>query len=167
MISMSTNFSSNGSPPKVLVTGGNGFLGSHLVEALIRRGYRVRCLVRRTSDLRWIQGLRVEYVHGNLADLTSLSRAVQGVDYVYHSAGVIKALKPETYYRVNRDGTRNLLQVCSDSRENFKKFIYVSSLAAVGPSPNGRPLREESCPRPVSDYGRSKLEGEEEVDEAR
>lgn len=162
-IAMSTNFSSNGSSPRALVTGGNGFLGSHLVEALVQRGYRVRCLVRKTSDLRWIEGLKVEFFLGDLSDLDSLYRAVKGVNYIYHLAGVTKAIKPQLYYEANRDGTRNLLQACSENRERLKKFVYVSSQAAVGPSWNGTPIKEANPPRPITDYGKSKLEGEREV----
>jgi len=160
---MSTNFSSNGSSPRALVTGGNGFLGSHLVEALVQRGYRVRCLVRKKSDLRWIEGLKVEVFLGDLSDLDSLYGAVKRVNYIYHLAGVTKAIKPQLYYEANRDGTRNLLQACSENRERRQKFVYVSSLAAAGPSWDGTPLKETSPPRPISDYGKSKLEAEREV----
>ncbi len=162
-LTMSTNFSSNGSPPTALVTGGNGFLGSHLVEALVQKGYRVRCLVRKTSDLRWIKGTKVDFFYGDLSNLKSLYEAVGGVDYVYHVAGVTKALKPQLYYKANRDGTKNMLEVCSKNRGRLKKFIYVSSLAAAGPTRDRVPLKETDPPRPITDYGRSKLEGEEEA----
>jgi|GEM_PF-4278201 len=76
---------------KALVTGGNGFIGSHLVELLFSKQYSVRCLVRKTSDLTWLKGLNVELVYGDLFDEDALRDAVKGVDYVYHSAGVTKA----------------------------------------------------------------------------
>jgi len=160
---MSTKFSFNGSPPQALVTGGNGFLGSHLVEALLQRGYRVRCLVRRGSDLRWIKGLKLDLFVGDLSDPSSLRQAVRGADYIYHLAGLTKAIRPELYYDVNGKGTKNLLDVCSAEGKRLHKFIYVSSLAAIGPGHRGIPLKEEAPPRPLTDYGRSKLEGEREV----
>jgi dihydroflavonol-4-reductase len=163
VITMSTIFSANGSPPNVLVTGGNGFLGSHLVEALVGKGYQVRCLVRKTSDLRWIEGIKADFFYGDLSNLKSLYEAVGEVDYVYHLAGVTKAIRPQFYYKANRDGTKNLLKVCSENRGRLKKFVYVSSLAAAGPSLDGTPIKEADPPRPITDYGRSKLEGEQEV----
>lgn len=160
---MSTKFSSNGFPPTALVTGGNGFLGSHLIEALLQRGYRVRCLVRKTSDLKWIKELKIDFFIGDLSDPSSLHQAVRGVDYIYHLAGVTKAIKPELYYEANRNGTKNLLDVCSANGEELQKFVYVSSLAAAGPSWDGTPIKETSPLRPITDYGKSKLEGEREV----
>ena len=78
---------------KALVTGGTGFIGSHLTEALIEKGVHVRCLRRKTSDLKWLKGLPIEFVHGDCNDKTSLEKAVQGVDWVFHLAGVTKAIK--------------------------------------------------------------------------
>lgn len=129
----------------------------------MERGYQVRCLVRKTSDLRWIEGLKVELLRGDLSDPDSLYRAVSGPEYIYHLAGVTKAIKPQFYYKANRDGTKNLLEVCSENRGRLKKFVYVSSLAAAGPSLDGTPIKEADPPRPITDYGRSKLEGEQEV----
>ena len=70
-----------------LVTGGNGFIGSHLVEHLLRQGYSVRCLVRKTSDLRWLRNLNVEYAYGDLFDNEALKLALQNVEIIFHSAG--------------------------------------------------------------------------------
>ncbi len=91
---------------KVLVTGGNGFIGSHLVELLLSRHYAVRCLVRKTSDLTWVKGLDIEFIQGDLFDPDALRNAVEGVDYVYHSAGVTKAKTRAEYYRGNAAGTQ-------------------------------------------------------------
>jgi len=148
---------------KALVTGGTGFIGSHLTEALIRKGLQVRCLLRKTSDLRWLKGLPIEYVHGDCNDKTSLDKAVRDVDWVFHLAGVTKAIKEETYFEVNGLGTKNLIRACLENNPRLQKFIYISSQAAAGPSRNGGNKKELDPCEPVSFYGRSKRAGEEWV----
>jgi nucleoside-diphosphate-sugar epimerase len=145
---------------KALVTGANGFVGSHLVQGLLERGFQVRCLVRKTSNLRWLSGLKVEYVYGDIADKKSLSGAVGDVDYVFHCAGLTKARSKEEYFKANADGTKNLLQACSEEDPQLHRFVYVSSQAAVGPGADEKPLDESAPCRPVTYYGKSKLEGE-------
>jgi len=141
---------------RAFVTGGNGFIGSHLVEALKRRGYSVTCLVRRTSNLDWLEGLDVKFVYGDCTEKETLYEAVEGADYVYHLAGVVRTLDRETFYRVNFLGTKNLLEVCNGMNRKIKRFIYLSSQAAIGPI---NPKNEGDC-SPITDYGRSKLKGE-------
>lgn len=148
---------------RVLVTGGTGFVGSHLIEALVARDQEVVCLVRPTSDLRWIASLPVQKACGTLEDADSLSRALEGVEVVFHLAGVTKALSPGDYDRFNHRGTRTLLEACARHGRGLRRFVYVSSLAAAGPSPTRLPRRESDPPAPVSLYGRSKLRGEEAV----
>jgi nucleoside-diphosphate-sugar epimerase len=148
---------------KALVTGGTGFIGSHLTEVLIRKGVQVRCLLRKTSDVTWLKGLPVEFVHGDCNDKTSLEEAVRGVDLVFHLAGVTKALKEETYLEINGLGTDNLIHACLENNPHLKKFIYISSQAAAGPSRNGCNKKELDPCEPVSFYGRSKRVGEELV----
>lgn len=146
---------------KALVTGGTGFIGSHLVDALVQRGMQVRCLVRKTSDLKWLQGLPVEWVTGDCCDKASLNEAVKGVDQVFHLAGVTKAVREETYSQVNAYGTENLVHACLENNPRLQKFIYLSSQAAAGPSRNGCKKKETDPCEPVSPYGRSKRMGEE------
>ncbi|MCS7314045.1 MAG: NAD-dependent epimerase/dehydratase family protein, partial [Bryobacteraceae bacterium] len=143
----------------VLVTGATGFIGSHLAERLVAMGARVRCLVRRTSRLdRLPQG--VELACGDLATGEGLADALREVALVFHLAGVTKALSPSEYVRGNVLATRNLVLALERSSA---RLVHVSSLAAVGPSPDGTPVREDVEPRPVSLYGRSKLEAERAV----
>ncbi len=149
-----------GDSPKALVTGANGFVGSHLVEGLLQRNYQVRCLVRKTSNLRWLSDLNVEYVHGNITEKDSLKGAVQGADVIFHCAGLTKARSRGEYFKANAEGTKNLVLVCLESNSKLKKFIYVSSQAAVGPGTDDKPLDEEAPCRPITYYGESKLEGE-------
>jgi nucleoside-diphosphate-sugar epimerase len=148
---------------RVLVTGGTGFVGSHLVELLIRKGYPPVCLVRDPKRTRWLAGMDVEMIAGDCRDRSSLERAVRGVSFVIHAAGLTKARHSRDYYDVNHLGTRNILEACARHNPAIRKFVLLSSLAAAGPSRNGQPVRERDAPQPVSDYGRSKLKAEEEV----
>ncbi|MGB8656827.1 MAG: NAD-dependent epimerase/dehydratase family protein [Candidatus Zixiibacteriota bacterium] len=149
--------------PRALVTGANGFVGSHLVEGLLHKGYRVRCLVRRTSNLQWLSGLEVEYVYGDIAEKASLISAVRNVDLVFHTAGLTKAKSREEYFRANAGGTRNLVEACLEENPRLQRFIYISSQAAVGPGHSERPLNETAPCRPITHYGESKMEGEKIV----
>jgi len=141
---------------RALVSGGNGFIGSHLVEALKKKGYSVTCLIRKTSNLNWLKGLDLEFVYGDCTEKESLYKAIEGVDYVYHLAGVVRAVDPETYYRVNFLGTKNLLEVCDEINRNIKKFVYLSTQSAAGPTNS----KVEGDCNPITDYGKSKLKGE-------
>jgi nucleoside-diphosphate-sugar epimerase len=143
-----------------LVTGGSGFIGSFLTAKLVEEGWQVYCLVRKTSSLEYLQNLPVNFIYGDLFSLESLSGVMDEITHVFHLAGVTKALTPEGYFRINGYGTCNLLQACARHARRLQRFVYVSSQAAAGPSPNGSPVREDDAPRPVSTYGRSKLEGE-------
>jgi nucleoside-diphosphate-sugar epimerase len=145
---------------KSLVTGATGFIGSHLVEALLQRGDQVRCLLRILSDLKWLEGLPIEVVQGNCNDKSSLKGAVTGVDQLFHLAGVTKAVDEKTYFEVNAYGTENLVQACLEHNPSLQKFIYLSSQAAAGPCQNGGQKKETDLCEPVSPYGQSKRMGE-------
>ncbi|NOZ56481.1 MAG: NAD-dependent epimerase/dehydratase family protein [Calditrichaeota bacterium] len=145
---------------QVLVTGANGFVGSFLVEELLRRGHSVRCLVRKTSNLQWIQHLPVDLVYGEVTRPETLGPAVEGVQQVYHLAGVTKARRREDYFRVNAGGTENLLRACEEHAGDLTRFLLVSSQAAAGPSAGPKPRVESDPPHPLTSYGQSKLEAE-------
>jgi len=145
---------------KALVTGGTGFVGSHLIEALQQRGHSVRAIVRSSARAEAL-GLRgVEWLPGDLGDAAALRQAVEGVDVVYHVAGLIAARSEADFFEVNREGTRRLLEAAAPTGA---RFVLVSSLSAGGPTSPGRPLTGDEPPRPVTQYGRSKLAGEEVV----
>ena len=145
---------------KTLVTGATGFIGSHLVEALVQRGAQVRCLVRNKNHLGWVKDSPVEFVVGNCQEKNSLQQAVQDVDQVFHLAGATTAIKEKTFFEVNGLGTENLVQACIENNTCLKKFIYISSQAAAGPGRSEGKKNESDPCEPVSPYGKSKLLGE-------
>jgi len=146
----------------ILVTGATGFIGSHLAERLISGGHRVRCLVRKTANTRWLEGANVELTYGGLSDKDSLGVAVQGMDYIYHSAGLTAARSPEEFFRGNYEGTKNLLEAAVGAG-TVKRFVHLSSQAAVGPSRSATPIDETAPAHPITAYGESKWAAEEEV----
>ncbi len=146
-----------------LVTGATGFIGSHLVELLQSRAHTVRVLLRKTSSLEWLKGLPIELFYGDLFDMEAMQKAVSGVDYVYHSAGLTKAKTAEGYYRANQEGTRNLLNAALAQAPRIRRFVHISSQAAAGPSPTSAPITEDFPANPLTTYGKSKLKAEQEV----
>lgn len=139
------------------MTGATGFVGGHLLERL--RGEDVACLARTPSAALLDSGCRV--VRGGVDDRSVLDLLVQGADVVFHVAGAIAARSEAEFLAVNRDGTHLVAEACR--RSGVRRLVYVSSLAVTGPATTGRPVDEETAPRPVTPYGRSKLAGEEAV----
>ena len=147
---------------RVLVTGATGFIGLHLVEALVRRGDAVRCLVRGSSRTVALQKLGVELVAAELNEPQVLAPALADVEVVFHVAGVTRALTIEGFERVNRHGTAALAAACAE-QPRPPRLIYVSSISATGPAPRGQIRVESDPPAPLSLYGRSKLAGEQAI----
>ncbi len=148
----------------VLITGGTGFIGSHLADQLHARGYGLRVLVRSSSNNRFLKHLPVEYVNGSFDDPESLRGAVSGVDYVYHVAGLTAARNRAEFFRGNQLATRNLIDAIKAYNPDLKRMIHVSSQAAVGPASDAEhPTTEEASFHPITSYGASKAAAEQEV----
>ncbi len=148
---------------KVLVTGSNGFVGSHLTETLIERGHKVVCQVRNTSNVKWLKNLNVEYFYGDVRDKKAINEMVKGVEAVIHNAAVLRSLKKDHYYEVNQISTRNIAEALLKYNPSLKKMIFISSQAAMGPGENIEPKKTVGKECPISDYGLSKLAGEKEL----
>jgi dihydroflavonol-4-reductase len=128
---------------KTLVTGGSGFIGSHLVRALARRGDELRVLLRRSSNVEGLGRVEFERVTGDVTDARSVKRAMKGVDRVFHTAGLV-SLRPrdrEHLFAVNVGGTRNVLSAAIDA--GVERVVHTSSVAAVGPARPGGAASEE------------------------
>ncbi len=147
----------SGTSHTVLLTGATGFLGSHVAEALLVEGWAVRCTVRKTSNLRWIESLPIERVTADVRSAAELAVALEGVDVVVHSAGLTRAKSDADYFAVNAEGTQGLALGAVDA--GVRRFVLVSSLAARGPDRRAGDSGP-AADRPTSAYGESKLAGE-------
>lgn len=146
---------------KALVTGATGFVGSHLVERLLSEGLEVICMTRATSNSEWIDSLPVEVRQATLDDSNALTAAVKNVDFVFHVAGLTKGRSHDDYHAVNVEGTRRLLDAAIRVGHVDQRFLYVSSLTAVGPNRGVGPSDETTEPHPVDSYGETKLAAEQ------
>ncbi len=145
----------------MLVTGASGFAGSHIMDALLEAGHRVRALVRTTSNLRFIPQDRVEMRTADVRDVDSLGALVEGVDWVFHFGGLTRARTSEEFFQVNTAGTGKLASAFAAQAPEGALFLFCSSLAACGPSPSaGAPRTEADPPQPITPYGESKLAAE-------
>ncbi|MDR2643129.1 MAG: NAD(P)-dependent oxidoreductase [Planctomycetaceae bacterium] len=142
-----------------LVTGASGFVGYHLVRRLLAAGDEIRCLVRRDSKIEFVTFPEVEFVYGDLRDVSGLENAVKGCEVVYHLAGCIRAISKKDFMTVNCIGTQNLLNATS-KLPTPPVFVYVSSIAAAGPSADNLPKVETDISLPITEYGKSKLAAE-------
>ena len=153
----------------ILITGASGFVGGHMVEEGNRRGYKVFAGVRGTSDLRFLEGQQYEIfpldlnkpheVRNNLIDFRN-----KGIEfnYVIHCAAITKPKRIEEFYEGNSEFTKTFASELIKEHPSFKKFIYISSMAAQGPgdSVTFAPVTEEHLPKPFTPYGMSKRRAE-------
>ena len=146
---------------KALVTGASGFIGGVLAEVLKDSGAEVCGLVRRSSNTSSLEEIGVPLAYADFTNVEDLHVATEGVDVVFHLAAITSALRSGQFLEVNGLGTWRLVQACANHHRP-PTLIYVSSIAASGPTPRNTVRKESDRVRPVSYYGRSKRAGEVE-----
>lgn len=151
----------------VLVTGATGFVGSHVLEAYESHDVRLCALVRKEADAQRLATQGISCVRGALEDGEALCEAVSGADTILHLAAATRARSNADYQRANVAGTQALIEAMLAAEPRPKRLIYLSSLAAVGPSLDGKPVTRADIPRPLTAYGRTKLAGELACDAVR
>lgn len=142
----------------LFITGATGFIGRHLVSAVLDAGDEAVCLVRPSSDRRDLQRSGLRLVEGDMLDESALRRALQGADAAIHAAAMLKAPWRREFADANIRGTAAVAAAC---RERATPLVVVSSLAAAGPAQEDAPRTEAQPPAPVSLYGRIKLQAEQ------
>lgn len=147
---------------KVLLTGANGFVGSHILDALISSAIPTAILVRRKASLRHIQShlSQIDIRWGAITDPETLTTALRDVTHVIHCAGLTKAVHPAQFLQINRDGTRLLVDAINSHIPGIQRLVFISTIAASHPATSSRPASENDPPQPVTEYGRSKLAAE-------
>lgn len=148
---------------KILITGATGLVGRHLASELIRQGHQIYCLVRSEEKFKETHIPAITIV-GDLHQTEWIKELPHDLDGAIHSAGLVHSHNSQDFFRVNSEGTANLIRGLKERFKDYPfRFTLISSLAAVGPSRDGVPIDESYRENPVSDYGRSKLRGEQNL----
>jgi nucleoside-diphosphate-sugar epimerase len=153
---------------RVLITGSSGFVGFHLINEALSADLEVYAAVRPGSNIKHLKGLPVEFVNLNFSDVEELRAHLREkrYDYIIHAAGITKAKTEADYNEVNAEYTKNLALAAVSLDEPLKKFVFVSSLAALGPLNNiSEEIEDQTNARPVTNYGKSKLLAEQYLQE--
>ena len=151
---------------KILITGATGFIGGFIVDEALNRNMEVWVAVRKSSSRQWLTDERINFIELNLSSQSDLEKrlADKSFDYIVHAAGVTKSLNVEDFYRINTEGTKNLVRALLALKMPVRKFVYVSSLSVYGPVREQQPyteILESDTPQPNTAYGKSKLAAEE------
>ena len=154
---------------KILVTGASGFIGSFIVEEALSRGMETWAAMRGSSKRDFLTDERIHFIELNLSSQAQLEEQLREhqFDYVVHAAGVTKCLNKSDFYKINTEGTKNLVLALINLRMPLKRFVYISSLSIFGAIREQQPYQEiceTDTPRPNTDYGRSKLQAEQWLD---
>ena len=152
--------------PRILITGASGFIGSFIVEEALDRGFETWAAVRKSSSREFLKDERIHFIELNLSSEEQLKKQLKDIqfDYVVHAAGVTKCLHKEDFFRINTEGTKNLVRALLDLQMPLKRFVYISSLSIMGAIREEQPyqeIRERDKAQPNTAYGKSKLEAEQ------
>ena len=155
--------------PKILITGASGFIGSFIVEEALKQGFETWAAIRKSSSKAFLKDERIHFIELNLSSEEQLHEQLKNhqFDYVVHAAGITKCLHPEDFFRINTEGTKNLVRALLDLQMPLKRFVYISSLSIMGAIREEQPYREISerdKAQPNTVYGKSKLEAEQWLD---
>lgn len=145
---------------KVVLTGANGFIGSHLAEYLQGKGFEVHCLVRKSSNLKWIENKGFVFHYTGLEDIQAMQQVFEGAKYIFHLAGTVSGFNYQDYYFGNVTLTENLMAAALLCEQKPERILVTSSLAVGGPAKPDKPIKEDDGFHPVSLYGKSKVEQE-------
>ena len=151
---------------RVLITGASGFLGYHLILAALDQNLDVYAAVRKNSQIGHLKDLPIKYLSLNYNEISEMSSMLidNKINYIIHAAGVTKAVKQQTYNDINSTFSVNLAKAAAISGNEFKKMVFISSLASLGPLKDiANIITEQTIPAPVTAYGRSKLLAEKEL----
>lgn len=153
-------------PERILITGASGFIGSHIAEEALRRDMETWVAVRSSSSLEYLKDERLHLLTLDLSSTQQMREAMRGMsfDYVVHAAGATKALSSSTFFEVNTEGTKHLVEALKSSIPSLKRLIFISSLSIFGPIHEQQPyeyITDSDTPNPNTAYGKSKLAAEE------
>jgi UDP-glucose 4-epimerase len=151
---------------RVLITGASGFVGYHLIEEALHNNLDVYVAVRKSSDVSHLKHFNIQYTYPEFDNIISLKKELKDkqYDYIIHAAGATRARSQNEYNIINAEYTYNLAVAAQVADINLKGFVFISSLAAVGPLDTLKgTITEDTIPHPITDYGRSKLLAEERL----
>lgn len=146
---------------KIVITGANGFIGSHLAEFMQKEGYEVHCIVRKSSFLGYLENKGYIIHSCGLENIDELTKVFQDAKYIFHLAGTVAALHYDSYYHGNVTLTKNVLEAAKNIAIKPDKILVTSSLAVSGPTTKDKPLHESDGFNPLVRYGKAKMQQEQ------